>query len=111
MEKRGYWYRCTNCGKLCGRPGSDKVSIPDNQRMEVDHIRPWSEGGTDDLWNLQPMCKPCNRRKSANMGFRDTYRTVRNTIQHPVDSLIAAPMRKAARQNKVLKALGITKRK
>ena len=33
--------------------------------IQVDHIVPWSCGGSDDESNLQPMCGPCNRRKGA----------------------------------------------
>lgn len=109
--KKGWWYRCARCGKWCGRPGSDNINIREDERMEVDHIRPWSQGGSDAVWNLQPMCKPCNRKKSANTGVRDGLRTMANTIAHPIDSLIAAPIRKAGRNSKVLKGLGITKRK
>lgn len=111
LGKKGYWYRCARCGKWCGRPGKDSVYIPENQRMEVDHIRPWSQGGTDAVWNLQAMCKPCNRNKSNGMTVRDGIKTVGNTLVHPIDSLIAAPVRKAGRQNKVLRGIGITKRK
>lgn len=107
----GYWYKCAHCGKWCGRPGVEKAYIPDNEKMEVDHIRPWSQGGSDELWNLQPLCKPCNRGKSANTSFGDNIHTVGNTIMHPVDSLVAAPLRKVARHNKILKGLGITKRR
>ena len=107
----GYWYRCAHCGKWCGRPGKERANIPDDMRMECDHIRPWSQGGTDDVWNLQPLCKPCNRTKSANMTVGDNIKTIGNTIMHPVDTLIATPLRKAARQNPILKGLGITKRK
>ena len=31
---------------------------------EVDHITPRSQGGTNDLWNLQSLCRPCHREKS-----------------------------------------------
>lgn len=31
--------------------------------LTVDHIKPKSKGGSDDLENLQPMCVGCNTRK------------------------------------------------
>jgi hypothetical protein len=109
--RKGYWYRCANCGKWCGRPGREKANIPEADKMEVDHIRPWSKGGSDDLFNLQPLCKSCNRTKSANPTMKDNVKTVGNAVFHPVDTFIATPVRKAARNNKVLKGLGITKRR
>jgi len=109
--KDGMWYKCACCGKWCGRPGRENAYIPEDEKMEVDHIVPWSEGGTDEVWNLQAMCKPCNREKSANMSFQDNVKNFGNTIAHPIDSLIKTPLRKAARQNKVLKGLGITARR
>lgn len=30
----------------------------------VDHIRPLSDGGTDAMANLQPLCKACHDRKT-----------------------------------------------
>ncbi len=36
-------------------------------RMEVDHIIPWSKGGTHDEANLQVLCMPCNRKKSNKL--------------------------------------------
>lgn len=70
----GYWYRCANCGNWCGRPGMSGVFIPDYMKMEVDHILPWSHGGTDTLDNLQPMCKPCNRAKGNQVNPIDMQR-------------------------------------
>ncbi|XP_049850434.1 uncharacterized protein LOC126322603 [Schistocerca gregaria] len=33
-------------------------------RFEVDHLIPWSEGGTDDLDNLQALCPNCHAHKT-----------------------------------------------
>ena len=109
--KKGLWYRCAHCGKWCGRSGPDHVNIPANERMEVDHIQSWSNGGSDALSNLQPLCMPCNRSKSATPNFQDNIKIIGNAILHPVDTLVKTPIRKAVRQNDVLKSLGIGKRK
>ena len=37
-----------------------------NKNLTVDHIFPLSKGGTDDLDNLQLLCRPCNSRKCDN---------------------------------------------
>lgn len=107
----GYWYYCAHCSKLCGRPGRERAVIPDECKMEVDHIIPWSMGGSDNVSNLQALCKPCNRGKSANMTLGDGIKVIGNVISNPVDTLIGTQLRKAARQNPILKGLGITKRK
>lgn len=109
MGQKGRWYRCAHCGTWCGRAAGEKVTIPDPIKMEVDHIVPWSKGGSDELYNLQPLCRKCNRSKSADMTFKDNFKAIKNTIAHPTDAL-KAPLKAAVRQNKVLKGLGITKR-
>ena len=108
---KGYWYRCAHCGNWCGRPGREHANIPDYMKMEVDHIVPWSRGGSDSIHNLQALCKPWNRNKKANPTFGDNVKSVGNAVFHPVDTFIKTPVRKAVRQNKVLKGLGITKRR
>lgn len=35
-------------------------------RIELDHVVPFSQGGQDVATNLQPLCKPCNLAKGAN---------------------------------------------
>lgn len=43
-------YRCV----FCGRGG----------RLEVDHIVPWSAGGSDEMDNLRTLCRDCNQDRS-----------------------------------------------
>jgi len=43
--------------QYCGRSAPDVV-------LEVDHIRPVSKGGTNDIMNLVTSCMECNRGKS-----------------------------------------------
>ena len=40
----------------CGKPADS-----------IDHRIPIAKGGTNDLSNLQPMCWPCNRKKSGSL--------------------------------------------
>ena len=42
-------YRCVHCGS--------------EDDLTVDHIHPWSKGGSDELENLQTLCGSCNSRK------------------------------------------------
>lgn len=107
--RKGFWYRCAHCGKWCGRAGGERANIRDDELMEVDHIQSWSHGGSDNMYNLQPLCKPCNRTKSATPTARDNMIILKNNIVH--GEVVKTAARKAVRQNKVLKALGLVNRK
>lgn len=48
-------FRCRYCGR----------SVSEGIILEVDHVRPRADGGTDDLPNLVTACWDCNRGKSA----------------------------------------------
>lgn len=50
-------YRC----RLCGSAARDG----DHVRLEVDHITPRVNGGSNDPTNLWTLCKSCNRGKGA----------------------------------------------
>ena len=58
-------YRCVNCNRWFSK--SD---------IDVDHRIPKKQGGTDDLWNLQAMCKHCNRSKGADVTVADFATTL-----------------------------------
>lgn len=44
-----YDYKCLACGK--------------KKKLTADHVIPLSEGGTNDINNIQPLCKSCNSKK------------------------------------------------
>lgn len=49
--------------KLCGEPVDMGLAFPHPKSPSVDHIIPWSLGGTHDLENLQLSHLSCNCRK------------------------------------------------
>lgn len=63
-------YRCVKCGGWFTK-----------EQIEIDHRIPKRDGGTDDLWNLQPMCRKCNRAKrDRQTGFETAGTLVRATV-------------------------------
>lgn len=46
-------YRCVACGSF--------------EDLRIDHVHPWSLGGSNDAVNLQTLCHPCNQAKGARV--------------------------------------------
>jgi hypothetical protein len=54
--------------KVWNRDGGKCVECGSNEKIEFDHIIPFSKGGTDTYRNLQILCEKCNRSKSDKIG-------------------------------------------
>jgi 5-methylcytosine-specific restriction protein A len=67
MKGRGMW------SKLC-----EKGFVRRRSLWELDHIVPLIEAGSHDLSNLQTLCVPCHRKKTA---CESRQRAIRRTTQ------------------------------
>lgn len=57
-------FECKWCGSLVN---FDLVGTRDKWAPSVDHIVPWSRGGTNDPNNLQLLHRKCNAEKGVSM--------------------------------------------
>ena len=54
--------------KVWNRDGGKCVECGSNENLEFDHIIPHSKGGANTYRNIQLLCEPFNRSKSAKIG-------------------------------------------
>lgn len=54
--------------KVWNRDGGKCVKCGSQEKIEFDHIVPFSKGGSNTYRNLQILCEQCNRGKSNNIG-------------------------------------------
>jgi len=55
-------YTCQVCGRGAGDP--DPMTPGRRVQLHIDHIRPLSEGGSNDPENLRVLCSACNAGRS-----------------------------------------------
>ncbi|MFZ4434739.1 MAG: HNH endonuclease, partial [Microthrixaceae bacterium] len=71
--------RCVRCG-----------DGPPTVELHVDHVYPWSKGGTNELSNLQLLCQRCNLSKGAKVEdgtsleiFEEPVTTLARALERP----------------------------
>jgi 5-methylcytosine-specific restriction enzyme A len=52
-------YQCQSCGK-----------VAQDTKLTIDHITPLAKGGSNDISNLQILCRSCNSRKKHSFDSR-----------------------------------------
>lgn len=75
-------FRCQYCGRR-----APEVAI------EVEHMRPISLGGTDDMWNLASACQQCNAGKSNIPLTIDQIRCIDGHVPNLIAQLVAVANR------------------
>jgi 5-methylcytosine-specific restriction enzyme A len=84
------------------------------KKYDIDHIRPLANGGTNQIDNLQALCKACHQDKTANeheqgqyVKFSDTESCFNNTVQEIMNSPLShayafvEPIREPAKTKKL----------
>ena len=62
--------------KLTRESGGKCVVCEEVRPLTRDHIIPLSRGGTNYIQNIQPLCRPCNSRKSSKIeGWQTSLKT------------------------------------
>lgn len=64
LQGNGGTYTSGEWQALCEHYGNVCLRCHAATRLTVDHIVPISRGGTNDIGNLQPLCRHCNAAKS-----------------------------------------------
>lgn len=68
LERNGF--TCQLCGAGAGDP--DPFNTNRKVRLHIDHIKPLSQGGTNDRNNLRVLCSACNQGKANIQPPSDT---------------------------------------
>lgn len=60
--------------RLCAQYGNVCLCCKEAKPLHADHVVPLSRGGTNDIGNIQPLCKSCNSSKWARtIDYRLTF--------------------------------------
>lgn len=78
--KRGTYYQCVGCGQWFSK-----------KDITVDHKISRRMGGTDEVYNLQPMCRSCNSSKRERSTTKDKVTaTVGAVITGDIGNLVGS---------------------
>jgi len=84
-------FRCKCCGKIAG----------DGVELQVDHIQPVAKGGTNDLQNLQTLCRECNSgKRTETVDFEEVKAVVPVVTTKP-----ASPLKSNFKQKPIIQSL------
>lgn len=59
--------------RVWNRDGGKCVLCGSNEKIEFDHIVPFSKGGSNTYRNIQILCQDCNRKKSDNITIEEDF--------------------------------------
>ena len=63
--KRSGSFTASEWSALKEKHGNCCLCCRKKKRLEPDHVRPLSKGGSGKIGNIQPLCGTCNRRKGT----------------------------------------------
>lgn len=67
QKEKGESFTSKEWADLCARYGNICLCCGEVKALTVDHVIPLSKGGTNDISNIQPLCKSCNSSKNAKI--------------------------------------------
>jgi hypothetical protein len=65
LAKSPTHYTDTQWIELCDRYGWRCLACGKQRKLTADHVVSVYQGGSDDISNIQPLCKSCNSKKGA----------------------------------------------
>jgi 5-methylcytosine-specific restriction endonuclease McrA len=81
---------------------------PRKSLWELDHVVPLIDGGTHEAGNLQTLCTPCHKRKTAAEASRRGDRRRSETARQAEDDVLAAVDAALEKSRHLLAQLGAT---
>jgi len=67
LEGNGGSHTAEQWQLLCESFGNVCLCCKEEKPLTVDHVVPISKGGTNDIWNLQPLCRGCNSSRGTQI--------------------------------------------